>query len=360
MARIPSINSTGSLTDNNSGRTKRPELSSIVKESEEKWEYSLRPESLDDYIGQQVIKNNLKIAITAAKGRNDSLDHILFYGPPGTGKTSISVVLAKEMDVNIKITSAPALERPRDIIGLLISLKKGDILFIDEIHRLNHITEEILYPAMEDFCLDITIGKGQTARNKRISITRFTLIGATTKAGSLTSPLRDRFGMIHRLNFYESQELYLIILRTAKILNVKITENGAQAIAQRARGTPRIANRLLKRVRDYAQVEGTEAIDEKIAESALSLLEIDEKGLDATDRQLLRVIIENYNGGPVGIDTLSSSISEDVATIEDVYEPYLMQTGFLIRTSRGRVATPSAYEHIGIKPSLKQMELFRG
>ena len=355
MARISSMNPQENTSEK---EKKRSDITPKVQEIEEKLEYSLRPKNLDDYIGQEAIKSNLKIAISAAKGRDEAMDHILFYGPPGTGKTSFSMALASEMNVSIKITSAPALERPRDIVGLLIALKKGDILFIDEIHRLNRVTEEILYPAMEDFCLDITIGKSQSARSKRIPINRFTLVGATTKAGALTSPLRDRFGLIHRLNFYTVNELYQIITRAAGILNTPITDEGAGKIAERARGTPRIANRLLKRVRDYAQVAGKEKIDGIVAIEALSLLEIDEKGLDHTDREILRIIIQNYNGGPVGIETLATSINEDVATIEDVYEPYLIQTGFLNRTPRGRMATPQAYSHLSIHPPIKQLELF--
>jgi len=314
---------------------------------EDNAEYSLRPESLATYIGQNQLKESLGIAIKAAKQRKEPVDHILFYGPPGLGKTTISMIIAREMEASIKITSAPALERPRDIAGILSSLKPFDVLFIDEIHRLNKITEEILYPAMEDFSLDITIGKGPTSRIKRLPLNKFTLIGATTKAGSLTSPLRDRFGLINRLNFYEVEELKEIIVRSAEILKLKVSQEGAIIIGERSRGTPRVANRLLKRVRDFAQVNEEKLVTAEIAIKALDLLNIDHKGLDPTDRQIINTIIDNYNGGPVGIETLAAAINEDISTIEDVYEPYLLQTGFLNRTPRGRVVTHLAYKHVG-------------
>jgi Holliday junction DNA helicase RuvB len=303
---------------------------------------------MDTYIGQKALKENLKIVIEAAKLRKEQIDHILLYGPPGLGKTTLSIIIANEMKANIKITSAPALERPRDIAGILTSLKDFDVLFIDEIHRLNKVTEEILYPAMEDFSLDITIGKGHTAKIKRLPLKKFTLVGATTKAGSLTSPLRDRFGLIQKLNFYEIDELTTIIMRSAEILKTNITIDGAESIAKRSRGTPRIANRLLKRVRDYALVKGDKDINAEIADISLAMLNIDEKGLDITDRLLLKTIIDVYNGGPVGLETLAAATNEDVSTIEDVYEPYLLQMGFLSRTPRGRAVTPLAYKHLNL------------
>jgi Holliday junction DNA helicase RuvB len=327
-------------------------------EETESAEDSIRPASLDDYIGQQALKNSLQITIQAAKARGEALDHLLLYGPPGLGKTTMSLILAAEMGVNCKITAAPALERPRDITGLLINLKPNDILFIDEIHRLNRVTEELLYPAMEDYRLDITAGKGQTARIQSIPLPRFTLIGATTKIGTLTSPLRDRFGLIQRLRFYEPEELTLIVLRTAKILNTKIDEAGAQEIARRSRGTPRIANRLLKRVRDYVQVKQEKEITQPLADEALEQLNVDYKGLDWTDRLVLKTIIEQFKGGPVGLEAVAAATGEDARTIEDVYEPYLLQIGYLNRTPRGRIATEAAYEHLGIAKSYPNFSLF--
>ena len=322
------------------------------------FEVNIRPKYFDEYIGQSVLKSNLKISIEAAKKRELPLDHILFYGPPGLGKTTLASVIASEMNTNIKITSAPSLERPRDIIGILMSLKAGDILFIDEIHRLNKISEEILYPAMEDFYLDMTTGKSQTLKSVRIPIPKFTLIGATTKAGSLSSPLRDRFGLIHRLEFYTEEELTKVIQRTAKILDIDIEEEGAIAIAKRSRGTPRIANRLVKRVRDFAIVKSNGLIDSATANNALDILQIDKFGLDNTDRTLLNIIAEKYNGGPVGIETLATALGEDSKTIEDVYEPYLVQKGFLQRTPRGRKLTPFACKCFNFTNTDIQQSLF--
>ena len=322
------------------------------------FENSIRPKSFDSYIGQTSLKETLKISIEAAKKRNTTLDHVLFYGPPGLGKTTIAGVIAAQMGVEIRITSAPALERPRDIIGILMSLKGGEILFIDEIHRLNKVAEEILYPAMEDFTLDMTTGKSQTAKTLRVPLPKFTLIGATTKAGELSSPLRDRFGMIHRLEFYTIEELSQVVKRTAKILEINITEEGAKAIARRSRGTPRIANRLIKRVSDFAIVKYNGIIDEKVANESLDTLKIDEFGLDNTDRALLNLIIEKYDGGPVGVETIAAALSEDVRTIEDVCEPYLLQAGFLQRTPRGRKVSPEGYRHLGYKAVSEQTKLF--
>ena len=310
-------------------------------------EESIRPQTLEDYIGQKDLKEVLDIGIKAAKSRQEPLDHLLLYGPPGLGKTTMAMILAGEMGVTCKITSAPALERPRDIVGLLVNLQPGDILFIDEIHRLTRMTEEILYPAMEDFRVDITIGKGQSARTRSIPLKRFTLVGATTKVGALTSPLRDRFGLIQRLRFYQVEELSLVIFRTASILNIPVTEDGATEIARRSRGTPRIANRLLKRVRDYMQVKQVPTITKEIAQEALELFNVDPRGLDWTDRLLLTVMIENFNGGPVGLNTIAAATGEDAQTIEEVYEPYLLQIGYLNRTHRGRIATPAAWQHLG-------------
>lgn len=320
----------------------------IQDESEEKNENNLRPKTLDEYIGQTKVKESMKVYIESAKKRNEPLDHVLLYGPPGLGKTTLSNIIANEMNSNIRITSGPAIEKPGDLAALLTNLSENDVLFIDEIHRLNKSIEEILYPAMEDFSLDIIIGKGPSARSIRLDLPKFTLIGATTKAGSLTTPLRDRFGIVNRLELYNEQDLKTIVVRSAKILNIQIDEQGALEIARRSRGTPRIANRLLKRIRDYAAVLGDGNISLDIAKVALQKLEIDELGLDQTDRNMLKSIILNYAGGPVGLDTLAATIGEETETIEDVYEPYLMQIGFLARTPRGRTATPLAYKHLGM------------
>ncbi len=314
-----------------------------------KIEGSLRPKCLDNYIGQKKIKESLKIYIEAAKKRGDSLDHLLFYGPPGLGKTTLSVIIAKEMGVNIKITSGPAIEKPGDMAAILNNLQEGDVLFVDEIHRLNRQVEEVLYPAMEDYAIDIMIGKGPTARSIRLDLPKFTLIGATTRAGMLSAPLRDRFGMIHRMEFYEIDELCAMILEAAKVLGVEVDEKGAVEMARRSRGTPRLANRILKRVRDFAQVKYDGVITEHVAITALDLMDVDKMGLDHTDRNLLMTMISKFGGGPVGLDTLAAAIGEDAGTIEDVYEPYLIKNGFINRTPRGRVVTDTAYSHLGLE-----------
>jgi Holliday junction DNA helicase RuvB len=321
-----------------------PELEDV---EEERLENSLRPKTLKEYIGQDKVKENLKVYIEAAKKRGEPLDHVLLYGPPGLGKTTLSNIISNEMNSNIKITSGPALEKPGDLAALLTNLSEFDVLFIDEIHRLNKSVEEILYPALEDFTLDIIIGKGPSARSIRLDLPKFTLIGATTKAGSLTTPLRDRFGIVSRLELYTPEQLNQIVRRSASILGVEIDETASFEIARRSRGTPRIANRILKRVRDYASVLGNGEITLEIAKIALNKLEVDELGLDETDRKMLETIITKYNGGPVGLETLAATIGEEVETIEDVYEPYLMQIGFLTRTPRGRIAMPDAYKHLG-------------
>ena len=309
-------------------------------------ENSLRPRRLDGYIGQEKIKESLLISIEAAKQRGDSLDHILFYGPPGLGKTTLSQIIANEMGVNIRVTSGPAIERPGEMAAVLNGLKEGDILFVDEIHRLNKQVEEVLYPAMEDFAIDIMLGKGADARSIRLNLPRFTLIGATTRAGLLSAPLRDRFGEIHRLEFYTPEELCRIIINSAQKLDVSIEREGALELARRSRGTPRLANRILKRVRDYAQVRGDGMITEKVANTALDLMEVDKMGLDRADRRFLTALIGVFGGGPAGLDTLAASIGEDPGTIEDLIEPYLLQNGFINRTPRGRMATARAYEHM--------------
>lgn len=322
----------------------RPELED---RQEERLENSLRPQSLDEYIGQTKVKENMKIYIEAAKKRGEALDHCLFYGPPGLGKTTIANIIANEMKSNIKITSGPAIEKPGDLAAILTTLSENDVLFIDEIHRLSKNVEEILYPALEDFTLDIVIGTGPSAKSIRIDLPKFTLIGATTKAGSLTTPLRDRFGIIHKLELYSPEDLSIIVKRSARILEVQIDDASAMEIARRSRGTPRIANRLLKRVRDYASVLGDGEITLKITKHALNQLEIDELGLDETDRKILEIMINQYQGRPVGIETIATTLGDEVDTIEDVYEPYLIQIGFIARTPRGRMAMPPAYEHLG-------------
>ncbi len=336
---------------------------SALKQGSDDSELSLRPRSFAEYIGQPRVKENMQIFITAAKARREPLDHVLLYGPPGLGKTSLAHIIANEMQVNIRITSGPAIERPGDLAAILTNLEPNDVLFVDEVHRLNRAVEEVLYPAMEDFALDIIIGKGPSARSVRIDLPRFTLVGATTRAGSLSAPLRDRFGIINRLEFYEPEDLRKIIERSAGILNIDIEYSGAMELARRSRGTPRIANRLLRRVRDFAQVKASGYISDAIADQALQMLEVDRLGLDRIDRTVLLTIIDKFDGGPVGLDTIAASIGEESETIEDVYEPFLLQIGFINRTPRGRIATRLAYDHLHRKmksspPSSAQERLF--
>ena len=336
----------------------RRTITTEVTEEDKRIEGSLRPQTLDEYIGQERIKSTLKVFIHAAKSRGEALDHVLFYGPPGLGKTTLSGIIANEMGTRMKVTSGPAIEKPGEIAAILNGLQEGDVLFVDEIHRLNRQVEEVLYPAMEDYALDIIIGKGPSARSIRIDLPKFTLIGATTRAGQMTSPLRDRFGMLLRLELYKPEELCQIITRSAKILEVECEEEGALELARRSRGTPRIANRLLKRVRDYALVLGDGKISREIADVSLDKMEIDKLGLDSNDIRILKTIIRNYGGGPVGVETLAAAVGEETVTIEDVCEPYLMQIGFLVRTPRGRCVTPLAYDHLGLaRPMGDEMQL---
>ena len=323
-------------------------ITTDVIEEDLKTEGNLRPQLLVDYIGQEKAKENLKVYIEAAKQRNDALDHVLFYGPPGLGKTTLAGIIANEMGVHLKVTSGPAIEKPGEMAAILNNLQEHDVLFVDEIHRLNRQVEEVLYPAMEDYAIDIMIGKGTSARSIRLELPKFTLVGATTRAGMLTAPLRDRFGVVHHLEYYTENELKTIIIRSAKVLGVEIDEEGAMEMARRSRGTPRLANRLLKRVRDFAQVRYDGKITKEVADFALNLLEVDRYGLDQIDRRILSTIMVQFSGGPVGLDTLAAAIGEESGTIEDVYEPYLIKNGFLVRTPRGRVAGDFAYEHLGI------------
>ena len=323
-------------------------ITTDVIEEDLKTEGNLRPQLLVDYIGQEKAKENLKVYIEAAKQRNDALDHVLFYGPPGLGKTTLAGIIANEMGVHLKVTSGPAIEKPGEMAAILNNLQEHDVLFVDEIHRLNRQVEEVLYPAMEDYAIDIMIGKGTSARSIRLELPKFTLVGATTRAGMLTAPLRDRFGVVHHLEYYTENELKTIIIRSAKVIGVEIDEEGAMEMARRSRGTPRLANRLLKRVRDFAQVRYDGKITKEVADFALNLLEVDRYGLDQIDRRILSTIMVQFSGGPVGLETLAAAIGEDSGTIEDVYEPYLIKNGFLVRTPRGRVAGDFAYEHLGI------------
>ncbi len=324
-------------------------IATDVTPEDQKIESSLRPQMLKDYIGQEKIKSNLKIYIDAAKSRGEPLDHVLFYGPPGLGKTTLSGIIANEMGVNMKVTSGPAIEKPGEMAAILNNLQEGDVLFVDEIHRLNRQVEEVLYPAMEDYAIDIMLGKDSSARSIRLELPKFTLVGATTRAGLLTAPLRDRFGVVQRLEFYTPEELQTIIIRSAKVLKVEIDAEGAAELAKRSRGTPRLANRLLKRVRDFAQVKYDGVITKAVADFALDILDVDKLGLDQNDRNILLAMIEKFSGGPVGLDTLAAALGEDAGTLEDVYEPYLLMNGLINRTPRGRVATEHAYRHLGLQ-----------
>ena len=323
-------------------------ITTEVTEEDKKMETSLRPQLLEEYIGQEKIKTTLKVYIDAAKSRNEALDHVLFYGPPGLGKTTLAGIIAKEMGTNMKVTSGPAIEKPGEMAAILNNLQEGDVLFVDEIHRLNRQVEEVLYPAMEDYAIDIMLGKDSSARSIRLDLPKFTLVGATTRAGLLTAPLRDRFGVIQRLEFYTPKELTTIVLRSAKALGVEVDASGAAEIAKRSRGTPRLANRLLKRVRDFAQVKYDGRITKEVADFALDILDVDKLGLDQNDRNILLMMIEKFDGGPVGLDTLAAALGEDPGTLEDVYEPYLLMNGLINRTPRGRMATEHAYRHLGI------------
>ncbi|MCI8295466.1 MAG: Holliday junction branch migration DNA helicase RuvB [Lachnospiraceae bacterium] len=322
-------------------------ITTDVTPEEQRLENSLRPQLLKDYIGQEKIKTNLKVYIDAAKSRGESLDHVLFYGPPGLGKTTLSGIIANEMGVNMKVTSGPAIEKPGEMAAILNNLQEGDVLFVDEIHRLNRQVEEVLYPAMEDYAIDIMLGKDSSARSIRLELPRFTLVGATTRAGLLTAPLRDRFGVVQKLEFYTPKELEKIIIRSAKVLDVQIEEEGAAELARRSRGTPRLANRLLRRVRDFAQVKYDGVITREVTDFALDILDVDKLGLDQNDRSILLAVIDRFAGGPVGLETLAASLGEDAGTLEDVYEPYLLMNGLIMRTPRGRVATENAYRHLG-------------
>ncbi len=329
-------------------------ITTEATEEDRQLEGSLRPQRLDEYIGQEKIKSTLRVYISAAKSRGEALDHVLFYGPPGLGKTTLCGIIANEMGVRMKVTSGPAIEKPGEIAAILNGLQEGDVLFVDEIHRLNRQVEEVLYPAMEDYAIDIMLGKDATARSIRLELPRFTLVGATTRAGLLTAPLRDRFGIVQKMDFYTPEELQTIVLRTAGVLKVSIDEEGAYEIARRSRGTPRLANRLLKRVRDFAQVQYNGAITREVADFALNVLDVDRLGLDNNDRAILCTMIEKFSGGPVGLDTLAAALGEDAGTLEDVYEPYLLMNGFLNRTPRGRVATEAAYRHLGYEGKPQQ------